>query len=140
MAENTHIINKNRLGLIDLHNILFQGQKIKLSEESIDAIEQCRTYLDEKITTTDAPIYGVNTGFGSLCDKKIDNSDLGKLQANLVKSHACGIGDEVPHEIVKLMDYNSCEINGPRAIDDRRRYKKQEKCDKTRRRRKIRHK
>ena len=68
MAENTHIINKNRLSLIDLHHILFEGQKIKLSQDSIDAIEQCRTYLDEKITTTDAPIYGVNTGFGSLCD------------------------------------------------------------------------
>ena len=59
--------------------------------------------IRDRITTTDAPIYGVNTGFGSLCDKKIDSSDLGKLQANLVKSHACGIGDEVPREIVKLM-------------------------------------
>ena len=103
MVENTHIINKNRLSLIDLHHILFEGQKIKLSKESINAIEQCRSYLDEKIITTDATIYGVNTGFGSLCDKKIESSDLGKLQANLVKSHACGIGDEVPREIVKLM-------------------------------------
>ena len=103
MAENTHIINKNKLSLIDLHHILFEGQKIKLSQDSIDAIEQCRSYLDEKITTTDTPIYGVNTGFGSLCDKQIDSSDLGKLQANLVMSHACGIGDEVPREIVKLM-------------------------------------
>ena len=103
MPVNTHIINKNRLSLIDLHHIISEGQKIKLSKESIDAIEQCRSYLDEKITTTDAPIYGVNTGFGSLCDKKIDSSDLGKLQVNLVKSHACGTGDEVPREIVKLM-------------------------------------
>ena len=103
MAENTHIINNNKLSLIDLHHILFEGQKIKLSQDSIDAIEQCRSYLDEKITTTDTPIYGVNTGFGSLCDKQIDSSDLGKLQANLVMSHACGIGDEVPREIVKLM-------------------------------------
>ena len=103
MSENTHIINKNKLSLIDLHHILFEGEKIKLSQDSIDAIEQCRSYLDEKITTTDEPIYGVNTGFGSLCDEKIDSSDLGKLQANLVMSHACGIGDGVPHEIVKLM-------------------------------------
>ena len=103
MAENTHIINKNKLSLIDLHHILYEGKKIKLSQDSIDAIEQCRSYLDEKITTTDSAIYGVNTGFGSLCDTKIDSSDLGKLQANLVMSHACGIGDEVPREIVKLM-------------------------------------
>ena len=103
MPVNTHIINKNRLSLIDLHHILSEGQKIKLSKESIDAIKQCRSYLDEKIITTDAPIYGINTGFGSLCDTKVDSSDLGKLQANLVKSHACGTGDEVPREIVKLM-------------------------------------
>ena len=77
-------------------------KKIKLSQDSIDAIEQCRSYLDEKITTTDSAIYGVNTGFGSLCDTKIDSSDLGKLQANLVMSLHC-IGDEVPREIVKLM-------------------------------------
>jgi len=103
MAENTHIINKNQLSLVDLHHILFEGRKIQLSKDSVDSIELCRAYLDEKITTTNTPIYGVNTGFGSLCDKQIDSSDLGKLQANLVMSHACGIGDEVPREIVKLM-------------------------------------
>ena len=46
MAQNTHIVNKNKLSLIDLHHIIFEGQKIKLSQESIDAIEQCRSYLD----------------------------------------------------------------------------------------------
>ena len=103
MEDNIHIINNNQLSLVDLHHILFEGRNIKLSEESVDAIKQCRSYLDEKITITDAPIYGVNTGFGSLCDEQINSADLGKLQANLVMSHACGIGDEVPHEIVKLM-------------------------------------
>ena len=49
------------------------------------------------------PIYGINTGFGSLCNVKISNENLSKLQENLVKSHACGTGEEVPHEIVKIM-------------------------------------
>lgn len=47
--------------------------------------------------------YGINTGFGSLCNVKISDSDIEQLQTNLVLSHACGLGDEVPHDIVKIM-------------------------------------
>src|SRR5690606_28901516 len=50
-----------------------------------------------------APVYGINTGFGSLCNVVINSRDLGQLQENLVKSHACGMGDEVPEDIVRLM-------------------------------------
>ncbi|MBN8091242.1 aromatic amino acid lyase, partial [Vibrio vulnificus] len=49
------------------------------------------------------PIYGINTGFGSLCNVKIDNENLSKLQENLMKSHACGTGELVPEEIIKIM-------------------------------------
>jgi len=49
------------------------------------------------------PIYGVTTGFGSLCKVSISNEQLSQLQKNLVMSHACSIGDEVPQEIIKLM-------------------------------------
>ena len=52
---------------------------------------------------SDSPIYGINTGFGSLCNHKISKKELGKLQNNLVLSHACGTGDEVPNEVVKIM-------------------------------------
>ncbi len=50
-----------------------------------------------------APIYGISTGFGSLCDTNISKEDLGQLQENLVMSHACGTGDLVPKEIIRLM-------------------------------------
>jgi histidine ammonia-lyase len=60
-------------------------------------------YLDKKMETHEEPIYGINTGFGSLYNIKISNENLSKLQENLVKSHACGTGDEVPQHIVKLM-------------------------------------
>ena len=50
--------------------------------------------------TQQEPIYGINTGFGSLCNVKISNEHLSKLQENLMKSHACGTGEEVPHDIV----------------------------------------
>ena len=74
-----------------------------LSEEAIVNIEKCRKYLDDKMKSNSDPIYGINTGFGSLCNVKISNENLSKLQENLVKSHACGTGEEVPHEIVKIM-------------------------------------
>jgi histidine ammonia-lyase len=53
--------------------------------------------------SNELPIYGINTGFGSLCNVEISQENLSKLQENLVKSHACGTGDEVPKEIVKIL-------------------------------------
>ena len=103
MEVKTHKISRAQLNFIDLHTIVLEGLKIELSKDSIRAIEKCRAYLDEKIARTDKPIYGVNTGFGSLCNHRISNEDLKKIQANLMMSHACGTGNEVPSAIVKLM-------------------------------------
>lgn len=76
---------------------------VQLSEASKKSITNCRNYLDQKLRDAKEPIYGINTGFGSLCNVIIDEADLEQLQENLVKSHACGMGEEVPQEIVKLM-------------------------------------
>lgn len=99
----THIISPEFITLDILSDILKNNIPIALSEESKNRIVKCRTYLDEKTRLSDRPIYGVTTGFGSLCDTNISHEDLGKLQKNLVMSHACGTGDEVPAEIVKIM-------------------------------------
>lgn len=74
-----------------------------LSKESKALIIKCRDYLDKKMETQKEPIYGVTTGFGSLCNISVGRDELSALQKNLVMSHACGMGDEVPHEIVKLI-------------------------------------
>ena len=103
MQENIHLISRDQLQFEDLHAIVLVGKSIKLSADSIKSIENCRTYLDEKVARTEKPIYGVNTGFGSLCNHSISEEDLSQLQANLMMSHACGTGDEVPHDLVKLM-------------------------------------
>lgn len=92
-----------RLTLADVKLVLESDSRIELSEEAVKKITDCRTYLDEKLKTNTSPIYGINTGFGSLCNVIIPDADLEQLQENLVKSHACGMGDEVPQEIVKLM-------------------------------------
>jgi histidine ammonia-lyase len=86
-----------------LQDIISQSKTLQLSEIAKDKIQKCRDFLDKKMAENDEPIYGINTGFGSLCHIKISNENLSQLQENLVKSHACGTGDEVPKEIVKLM-------------------------------------
>ena len=104
--KNTHEINTNPITLKELYVIISEDKKIKLSQEAASKIKNCRNYLDNKIlnsTKSDKPIYGVNTGFGSLCNNIISNDNLEELQKNLVVSHACGYGDEVPVEIVKLI-------------------------------------
>lgn len=101
MSVNYQI--SKELNLKELHKVVLQKAKISLSEESVGLIEKCRRFLDEKVASAKTPIYGINTGFGSLCNTSIANDDLEKLQKNLVTSHACGIGKQVPDEIVKLI-------------------------------------
>ena len=101
--DNLHYISSEVLSLDTLQQIISHHKKLELSDEAKVNILKCRSYLDKKMAENDAPIYGINTGFGSLCNVKISNENLSQLQENLVKSHACGTGDEVPQEIVKLM-------------------------------------
>ncbi|MDR2223163.1 MAG: histidine ammonia-lyase [Flavobacteriaceae bacterium] len=101
--DTVHYISSDVFTIEKLNEIITQGQKIQLSEEARANIENCRLYLDKKMETQATPIYGINTGFGSLCNVKIDNDNLSKLQENLMKSHACGTGELVPAQIVKIM-------------------------------------
>jgi len=101
--EKIHYISNDQLTFDKIRQILKEGYKLALSEQSKSNIIKCREYLDKKMASQDEPIYGINTGFGALYDKRISREDLGNLQRNLVMSHACGTGDEVPSEIVKIM-------------------------------------
>jgi histidine ammonia-lyase len=98
-----HTISDHTLTLEKLSDLLFNSATIELSDDAKQKIQKCREYLDTKLKNTTQPIYGINTGFGSLYDKNISYDQLEKLQDNLVKSHACGTGPEVPEEIVRLM-------------------------------------
>ena len=99
----THIISKEFLAIDEIGRILREGEKIELGAEAKEAIIKCREYLDSKMEDIGRPVYGVTTGFGSLCNITIAQDDLSKLQHNLVKSHACGIGAKLRPEIVRLM-------------------------------------
>ena len=98
-----HTISSRVLLLADLERILLEDCQLTISSESKEKIVRCREYLDNKIANTSQPLYGINTGFGSLYNKNISREDLEKLQDNLVKSHACGTGPEIPEAIVRLM-------------------------------------
>jgi histidine ammonia-lyase len=89
------------LNLDQIEEIIAKGLTLKLSKSSVKAIEKCRKYLDDKMKSGKGLIYGINTGFGSLCNTAISNEDLSTLQSNLVRSHACGMGEEAPKEIVE---------------------------------------
>jgi histidine ammonia-lyase len=76
--------------------------EISISSEAHGRIAFNRNYLED-ILKKGGTHYGINTGFGSLCNVRIADNELAQLQENLVCSHACGFGDEVPEEIVRLM-------------------------------------
>jgi histidine ammonia-lyase len=101
--KNMHQITTQKLDFEIIADIIASNKKLKLSEEAKKNILHCREYLDKKMASQKEPIYGINTGFGSLYNVSIPDKDLEQLQTNLVMSHACGTGDEVPQDIVKLM-------------------------------------
>lgn len=101
--DNVHYISSEYLTLDTIEIILTQKYTLALSEEAEQRIVRCYDYLQQKISGSDSSIYGINTGFGALCNKKISLKDLEQLQRNLMMSHACGTGAEAPQEVVKLM-------------------------------------
>jgi len=110
----------DKISIEDIKSIIFENRQIELSQESIARIQKCRDYLDNKMKTQKEPIYGVTTGFGSLCNISIDADQLSQLQKNLVMSHACGTGDPVDQEIIRIImllkiqslqyGYSGCQV------------------------------
>ena len=99
----THYISAEWLTIDRVAEIMANNEKLALSDDAIARIEGCRRYLDNKMASTTDPIYGITTGFGSLCNISISADQLSDLQKNLVMSHACSVGEPMPREIIKLM-------------------------------------
>jgi histidine ammonia-lyase len=98
-----HVISNELLTYDILNKIYLNPTQLSLSKESENQILKCRKYLDQKINDSEEPIYGITTGFGSLCDVSISKNDLSKLQENLVLSHACGAGTKTNDTVVRMM-------------------------------------
>lgn len=101
--SDTFEIGSCPLTLDLIEELLNNRTKLSLSKEAVERVIRCREYLDKKIAESDKPLYGITTGFGSLCSHSISSEDLSTLQENLVKSHSCSVGTPVSHEIVRLM-------------------------------------
>ena len=100
---DTYHIGSQPLSITLIATILKSKAKLALADSAREKIQSCRTYLDKKIGDSGKAVYGVNTGFGSLCKVKISDDDLEQLQYNLIRSHACGVGPVIPDEICKIL-------------------------------------
>lgn len=123
-----HKISAARLTIEEVGAILENHATLELSDDARQRIVRCRKYLDKKIAESDVPIYGVTTGFGSLCNVSVDKDRLAQLQVNLIMSHACGVGSRVPNDIVKIMlflkaqslsyGYSGCQVETVERLID----------------------
>lgn len=123
-----HKISAEHLTIERIGEVVYNGYKLELSDDARNRIIRCREYLDEKIAKTTRPVYGVTTGFGSLCNVSVNPDQLAQLQINLMMSHACGVGDRVPNDIVKMMTllkvqslsygYSGCKLDTVQRLVD----------------------
>lgn len=123
-----HKISAAHLTIEEVGAILENHATLELSDDARQRIVRCRKYLDKKIVESDVPIYGVTTGFGSLCNVSVDKDRLAQLQVNLIMSHACGVGSRVPNDIVKIMlflkaqslsyGYSGCQVETVERLID----------------------
>lgn len=103
MEHTDHYISPNPITCCDVVDLVDGDCTLHLSQRSEELIKRCRDYLDEKIARTAEPVYGINTGFGSLCNISIGPDELSQLQSNLVMSHACGLGERLDTRTVRTM-------------------------------------
>ena len=125
---NVHYISAEHLTIQRIGEIIDKGYRLELGDDARARIVHCREYLDKKIEDNSKPVYGVTTGFGSLCNVSIGHDYLAQLQINLMMSHACGTGDRVPNEIVKIMlllkiqslsyGYSGCKLDTVERLID----------------------
>ncbi|MFN8251236.1 MAG: histidine ammonia-lyase [Ferruginibacter sp.] len=103
MSYNYLPLDKTPLHFQQVKNLLAFQQLVSITFDAHYRITECRHYLDQKLSSGNGLFYGINTGFGYLQNVQIDNTQLHQLQSNLIQSHACGMGEEVPADIIKLM-------------------------------------
>ncbi|MFG0314897.1 MAG: aromatic amino acid lyase, partial [Phycisphaerales bacterium] len=104
MTENATITLTHDTALTpsQVEQVARHSARLELSESGADAINRCRTQL-EKVLDDGLPHYGINTGFGSLSRKQIQADELEQLQLNLIRSHAAGVGEPLPDDVVRAM-------------------------------------
>ncbi|MES2388048.1 MAG: histidine ammonia-lyase [Bacteroidota bacterium] len=98
-----HKITPENITLQDLDLLHRSVSSLEFDPVVLQRTEECRLFTEEKILRGQNSVYGINTGFGSLCKIRIPFEDQTLLQQNLVRSHACGTGNTLSEEVVRLM-------------------------------------
>jgi len=98
-----HFHLSERFSLALIRKGIDSNWPVQLSDDTKARIQKCRTYLDNSPQVKESAVYGINTGFGSLCNIRINDSDTSQLQYNLILSHCAGMGDYMPEEVVALL-------------------------------------
>ncbi len=101
-ASAPHTLGAERYSLEKLHALLTQGPELRIGPDVADRVDAGARFLREK-AREDRHIYGVNTGFGALCEVRISPAEVEELQRRLILSHACGVGELVPEERARLV-------------------------------------
>lgn len=103
MSYNYLPLDNKPLNFQQIKDLLDFDQQVSITFDAHERILACRNFVDDKMKDSEAKYYGVNTGFGYLQNVQISNNEIEQLQYNLIVSHSCGLGEEVPEPIVKLM-------------------------------------
>lgn len=103
MSYNYLPLDSKPLNFQQIKHLLDFDQLVSITFDAHEKVLACRSYVDEKMKDSESKYYGVNTGFGYLQNVQISTDQIEQLQYNLIVSHACGLGEEVPEPIVKLM-------------------------------------
>ena len=96
-------IGLDPLSILTLEKVLDNEIQVELTNECRDKIIQNRSFLDDKLKRETQSYYGINTGFGYLCNVKINPANIQELQSNLVRSHACGVGDTISQDLSRMI-------------------------------------
>ena len=110
------VVDGRALTIRTAADVAEKGVAVRASAASLRRMDILRSTLEQKLQRGEV-VYGVNTGFGSLSDKKVGPEHLGDLQLNLIRSHSAGVGSPMPAEIVRaamLIRLNSL-LNGNSA-------------------------
>ena len=101
-SNRTVTLSTSGVTFAEVIDVARHGAKVELSQQSIDAINASRKYIEE-YAAGGVPVYGVSTGFGALANRHIDVADRAQLQKSLIRSHAAGVGPAVEREVVRAL-------------------------------------
>ncbi|PLT35466.1 histidine ammonia-lyase [Bacillus sp. V5-8f] len=96
------VLSGHTLTLEEIKLICLNGEKVTIHPDSLRKVEENRTAV-EKVVSEKKTVYGINTGFGKFSDVMIGEEDVNSLQLNLIRSHACGVGEPFPEVVSRAM-------------------------------------